>query len=97
MDEANDALKALKAKTVQPEEQSAINTIFRRFFQSINTKDEESLTSTVGTLLTSFLGKADATKNDVATFLQKALQGRYCKYELAHQQRLQDQQERSRQ
>lgn len=71
VDEANDALKALKAKTVQPEEQSAINTIFRRFFQSINTKDEESLTSTVGTLLTSFLGKADATKNDVATFLQK--------------------------
>ena len=29
------------------------------------------MTSTVGTLLTSFLGKADATKNDVATFLQK--------------------------
>ena len=41
VDEANDALKALKAKTVQPEEQSAITTMFRRFFQSINPKDEE--------------------------------------------------------
>lgn len=71
IDEATDALNALKAKTVQPEEQSAINTIFRRFFQSITSKDEEGLTSTVSTFLTSFLGKADATKADVASLLQK--------------------------
>lgn len=71
VDEANDAVKRLKAKTVQPEEKSEIATIFRHFFQSINSKDEDGLTSTVAAFMTSFLGKTDATKNDVITFLHK--------------------------
>ena len=48
-----------------------ISTVFRKFFQSINSKDEDGLTSTVSSLLTSFLGKQDATKSDVVTFLNK--------------------------
>ncbi|MCI6618043.1 MAG: zinc ribbon domain-containing protein [Prevotella sp.] len=71
VDEANDAIKMLNSKTVQPEEKSAVAAIFRRFFQSINSKDEEALTSTVAPIMTSFLGKSDATRSDVSTFLQK--------------------------
>lgn len=71
VDDANDAIKMLNAQTVQPEEKSAVASIFRRFFQSINSKDEEALTATVAPIMTSFLGKSDATKNDVATFLHK--------------------------
>ena len=71
VDEANDAVKNLASKTVQPEEKSAIVTIFRQFFQSINSKNEDGLTSTVATFLSSFLGKTDATKSDVITFLHK--------------------------
>ena len=71
VDEANTAIKGLNAKTVQPEEKSMIATIFRHFFQSINSKDEDGLTSTVASYMTSFLGKSDATKSDVSTFLQK--------------------------
>lgn len=71
IDEANDALKTLNAKTIQPEERSAINTIFRHFFQSINSRNEDGLSSTVSSFLTSFLGKSDATKSDVVTFMNK--------------------------
>ena len=71
VDEANDAVKALNAKTVQPEEKSAITAIFRRFFQAINAKDENKLTATVSNFMTSFLGKSDATRADVITFMEK--------------------------
>lgn len=71
VDEANDALKKLKAKTVQAEDKALVSTVLRRFFQSINARDEAGLEATVAPLLTSFLGKADATKADVVTFMNK--------------------------
>lgn len=71
VDDANDAMKNLKDKTVQPEEKSAIVNVFRQFFQSINSKNEDGLTNTVATFLSSFLGKSDATKSDVVTFMHK--------------------------
>ena len=45
--------------------------LFRQFFQSVNTRDEVVLTNTCESLMTSFLGKPDATKSDVVTFLDK--------------------------
>jgi len=71
VEEANDSLKRLKAKIVQEEERSAISGVFRKFFQSINSKDENALMETVSPLMTSFLGKQGATKNDVVTFMNK--------------------------
>ncbi|EFZ36049.1 hypothetical protein HMPREF0663_12116 [Hoylesella oralis ATCC 33269] len=71
VDDAKDGIKNINAKTVQPEEKLMISSIFRQFFQSINSKDEDGLTNTVNSVLTSFLGKSDATKNDVVTFMHK--------------------------
>lgn len=71
VDEAKAEIKAQKAKTVQPEEKQMISGVFRNFFQSINSNDEERLTATVNNLMTSFLGKSAATKSDVITFLHK--------------------------
>ncbi|MGM9715513.1 MAG: zinc ribbon domain-containing protein [Prevotella sp.] len=71
IDEANDAMRASKAKNVQPDERAAITTLFRHFFQSINTRNEDGLGSTVASFLTSFLGKTDATKGDVITFMHR--------------------------
>ena len=71
VDDAKDGIKNINAKTVQPEEKLMISSIFRQFFQSINSKDEDGLTNTVNSVLTSFLGKSDATKNDVITFMHK--------------------------
>jgi hypothetical protein len=71
VDEANAALKQLKANTVQPEDKTLVSTVLRRFFQSINSRDEDGLTASVAPLMTNFLGKTDATKADVATFMSK--------------------------
>lgn len=70
-DQASEALRALNTKTVQPEEEIVIGQLFKSFYQSLNNKDEAALTATVSSLLTSFLGKKDATRADVLTFMNK--------------------------
>lgn len=71
VEEASNKLKALNTMTVQPEEKVMLNSLFSSFFHSLNNKDEDALTSTVNPLMTSFLGKTDATRNDVVTFMHK--------------------------
>lgn len=71
LDEAKDRIRNINASTVQPEEKQMLASIFRTFFQGINAKDEDRATSTVNSLLTTFLGKQDATKSDVITFMKK--------------------------
>jgi len=71
IDDANELIRKLNANIVQPEEKQMISSIFRTFFQSVNSRDEERLTSTVNSLLTTFLGKSDATKSDVIYFMNK--------------------------
>jgi len=70
-EEAEDAMKKLKSKEIQPEEKTMISGLFNRFFQSINTRNEASLKNTCEETLTSFLGKSQASKNDVVTFMEK--------------------------
>ena len=71
VDESKDKVEELNIKIVQPEEKEMVSTVFRRFFQSINSRDEGALSSTVSDFLTSFLGKQDASKADVVSFMYK--------------------------
>ncbi len=71
VEQASDRLKVLNAMTVQPEEKTLLGSVFSNFFRGINTQDEDLLKSTVNPLLTSFLGKRDATRSDVITFMHK--------------------------
>ena len=71
VDDANDGIKKINAQTVQPEERAMLSSLFKQFFQCINAKDENGLVSTVSPVISSFLGKVDASKNDVITFLHK--------------------------
>lgn len=71
VDAANNAIKTLNSKNVQPEEKLMISGTFSTFFQSLNNKDEDALTSTVSPVLTKFLGKSDATRIDVVTFMNR--------------------------
>ena len=48
-----------------------ISGLFRQFFQSINSRNEDGLTATCEDILSSLLGKSSATKSDVATFMHK--------------------------
>lgn len=71
LEEANDAIKNLNATTVQPEDKLLVNGVFNSFFQSLNARDEEALTSTTSPVMTKFLGKSNATRSDVVTFMHK--------------------------
>lgn len=71
VDEANDAIRKLKASTVQPEEKVLVTASLKHFFQAVNANNEQSLEASVTPVMSNFLGKADATKADVSVFLQK--------------------------
>ena len=69
-EEAKDRIKKLKTQTVTDEERSMVAQLFRRFFISINERDEQTLTSSVAEGLT-LLGKQQASKNDVILMMNK--------------------------
>ncbi|MDD6553525.1 MAG: zinc ribbon domain-containing protein [Prevotellaceae bacterium] len=71
IDEANDDIKKIRSKQLQPQEKTMISGLFRRFFQSINSRDENRLTDQVEDVMSNFLGKTGATKSDVVTFMDK--------------------------
>lgn len=70
-EEANEKMTTLSSTTVQPEDMQLVESLFATFLQSLNNKDEDALTSTVNPLLKTFLGKANATRSDVVTFMHK--------------------------
>ena len=69
--EAQQLFDKMNASKVSDDDKQMIASLFRHYFQSINAKDENGLVSTVANILTSFLGKENATKNDVIGFLHK--------------------------
>ena len=71
IEEAEEAMKKIKSKDLQPEEKQMISGLYRQFFQSINSRNEDGLTATCEDILSSLLGKASATKADVVTFMHK--------------------------
>lgn len=71
VDEANRMISSINSRTIQPEDRLMISSIFNGFFKSLSDKDEDALTSFVNPLLANFLGKPNATKSDVVTFMHK--------------------------
>ena len=71
IEEAENAMKKALSRDLQPEESQMVSSLFRKFFQSINSRNENGLTSTCEDVLSSLLGKTAATKNDVLTFMHK--------------------------
>ena len=70
-DEANERIKKLNALLVTPEEQTMIAGLFRKFFQSVNSKNGEALSLYVTPTMTSLIGQPNATKADVQAFMEK--------------------------
>jgi len=69
-DEALLALKKARSAEVSADERQVISNLFHLFFVSVNSKDEDGLTSTVSDVI-DFLGKPAATKADIVTFMHK--------------------------
>ena len=71
IEEAENAMKKAKSRDLQPEEKEMVSSLFRHFFQSINTRDTDGLQASCEDILSSLLGKNSATKADVVTFMNK--------------------------
>jgi uncharacterized OB-fold protein len=71
VNDANAAIDAIKMTQLQPEETKMVKALFKKFFQSVNSRNEGGMLSTVADQLTNFLGQSGAGKADVATFLKK--------------------------
>ena len=69
-DEAEQAMKKIKAKDVTPEEQAVVANVLHRFFVSINSRDENAIRETVADVFT-LLDKTNATKEDAVAFMRK--------------------------
>jgi RNA polymerase subunit RPABC4/transcription elongation factor Spt4 len=71
IDAANEGIKTLKeAKPLTAQEEENISGLFRKFFQSINSKKEDRLLTTINEKL-NFFNKADATNKDVVAYMNK--------------------------
>ncbi|MCR5131240.1 MAG: zinc ribbon domain-containing protein [Prevotella sp.] len=69
--QAEEEMKNLAAKVLQPEEMEFISNLYRRFYQSINQQNPQGLAETVAPTLSSFMGLANAGKTDVVQFMFK--------------------------
>lgn len=69
-EEAVIALEKIKSDEVSSDERLVISNIFHNFFVSINSKDENGLTANIGEYV-NFLGKQNATRSDIVSFLHK--------------------------
>lgn len=70
-DQAKNEVEAIKAKIVSPEEEQMVKGLFKRFFQSVNSRNEDGMLATVADQLESFLGRSPASKSDVVQFMHK--------------------------
>ncbi len=68
--DAQEQLDKLNATTVSADDRQVVNAAFQQFFKGINNNDEMGITSAVSSTL-NFLTNANATKQDVITFLHK--------------------------
>ena len=71
IDQAHDAYTLLDSKKVNAEDKANISAIFTSFFNAWANNDEATLVSCVDIILTSFLHKENANKNDVIEYMHK--------------------------
>lgn len=69
-EEAMIALKKIKSGEVSADERLNISSIFHNFFVCINSKDESNLTANISDYI-NFLGKQNATRSDIVSFMHK--------------------------
>ena len=69
MGDADEEIKKLNAKTLQPEEEETISLLYRRFFQGINSRNASQVGETVASVLKNFQGRPDALKSDVMSYV----------------------------
>jgi len=75
VDEANQLMNDIRNGEVTDDDVEFVKRIFQEYFNSLSIKDERGLLGTVSTILSNFLGKTNASKNDVLEFMKRVYNG----------------------
>lgn len=70
-DQAKEMHDKLDAQKVSDVDKQKVSTLFNGYFRALGANDEDALTANIANIMDSFLNKADATKNDVITYMKK--------------------------
>lgn len=68
-DEANDNIKTIKTTVVQDDEAKEVKLQLKEFFSAFNSQSDGAIMGSVAQVMTSFLGKSNATADDVTEFM----------------------------
>ena len=71
VDDADEEIKNLRMKYLQPEENTMLQSLFRRFFQSANARDEEAMKASLADVLQQFQGEKNVPAAKVASFMRR--------------------------
>ena len=72
VEDAEEGLKNLRMKHLQPEEVNIVQNLFRKFFQGANSNDEEMLKATLSEVMQSFQGKKNVSSYQVVEHMRQA-------------------------
>ena len=70
-DEARSCFEQLEAQKVTSEDRLVVSQLFTTYFNALAQMDESALSSTLAPVLTSFLHRQNATKEDVRQYMEK--------------------------
>ena len=70
-DEARSNFEQLEAQKVTTEDRLVVSQLFTTYFNALAQMDESALSSTLAPVLTSFLHRQNATKEDVRQYMEK--------------------------
>ena len=70
-DEASANYERLEAQKVTPEDRVVVSQLFTTYFNALSHRDETALAATLAPVLTSFLHRPNATKEDVRQYMEK--------------------------
>ena len=71
VDEARANFERLEAQKLTDDDRQMVVSLFNSYFNAIAQMDEAALSATLAPVLTSFLHRANATKEDVCQYMQK--------------------------
>lgn len=70
-DEAQQMVQKMNDSKVNSDDKQLVSTLFNDYFSALGSKDEGGICTTISSVMDNFLGKHNATKTDVMSFMNK--------------------------
>lgn len=72
VDDADEGIKNLRMKYLQPEENTMLQSLIRRFFQNANARNDEAMKTDLADVLLQFQGEKNVPAAKVASYMHRA-------------------------